>query len=77
MYQVLGGLTTLCLKKVWKLCEMLNVRVTTGNRPAQGQETTTETGRSSRFCLGPQNYFAKQSKNTGIIGFLLGVCDGM
>ena len=32
------GLPTLCLKKVWKLHEVLKVCVTTGHRPAQAQE---------------------------------------
>ena len=45
----------------------------TGHRPAQAQEMTAGTGHSSRFCLGSQNFFAKQTKNTGILGFLLGV----
>ena len=32
------GLPTLCFKKVWKLREVLNVRVAAGHRPAQAQE---------------------------------------
>ena len=28
----------MCLKKVWKLREVLNVRITAGHRPAQAQE---------------------------------------
>ena len=33
-----SGLPTLCLKKVWKLCEALNVHVTADHRPTQAQE---------------------------------------
>ena len=72
-------LPTLCLKKVWKLCEVLNVRhtyivrVAAGHRRAQAQEMTAGTSDSSRFWLGSQNFFAKQNKNSGILGFLLGV----
>ena len=33
-----AGLPILCFKKVWKLREVLNVRVTAGHRPAQAQE---------------------------------------
>ena len=36
-----SGLPILCLKKVWKLREVLNVRVTAGPRPAQEQEEPT------------------------------------
>ena len=32
------GLPTLCLKKVWKLREVLNMRGATGHRSAQAQE---------------------------------------
>ena len=71
------GLPTLCLKKVWKLCEVLNIRGTAGLRRAQAQEITAGTRHSSRFCLGPLNFFAEQSKKTGILGFLLGVLNGM
>ena len=35
MQWLLAGLPTLCLKKVWKFNEVLNVLVTTSHRPAQ------------------------------------------
>ena len=38
MFADTAGLPTLCLNKVWKLREVLNVRVTTGHRPVQAQE---------------------------------------
>ena len=38
---------------------MLNVRVTTGHRPAQAQEKLTGWKRFSRFCLKSQNFFCK------------------
>ena len=43
---------------------MLNVCIAADHRPAQVQEMTAGTERSSLFCLGPQNLLAKQSKNT-------------
>ena len=43
------GLPSLRFKKVWKLHEVLNVRVTTGHGPAQAQEVPAEKGCSSRF----------------------------
>ena len=45
------GLPTFCFKKVWKLCEMLNVRVTADHRPAQAQEVSAGWGRFFRLCL--------------------------
>ena len=54
-----SGLPTLRLKKVWKLSEVLNTRVTTGHRPAQTQEVPAEKERSSRFCLGLQKFICK------------------
>ena len=39
------------LKKVWKLREVLNVRVTTGHRLAQAQEEPAGWRRLPRFCL--------------------------
>ena len=48
-----------CFKKIWKLCEVLNVRVTTGHRPAQAQEEPAGWEGFSRFCLGSQKFFAK------------------
>ena len=56
---VFSGLLTLCLKKVWKLCEVLNVHFTTGHRPAQAQEEPAGWGRFSHFCLKSQNFFTK------------------
>ena len=53
------GLPTLCLKKVWKLREALNVLVTVGHRPAQVQEEPAGWGHFPRFCLKTQNFFAK------------------
>ena len=48
----------LCLKKVWKFREVLNVHVTTGHRPAQAQEEPAAWGRLSRFCQRSQKFFA-------------------
>ena len=59
MFVKIPGLPTLCFKRVWKLREVLNVRVTTGHRPAHAQEKPTEWGLFSRFCLGSQTFFAK------------------
>ena len=42
MFVKIPGLPTLCFKRVWKLREVLNVRVTTGHRPAHAQEKPTE-----------------------------------
>ena len=49
MKTLLSGLPALCLKKVWKLREVLNVLVTTGHKPAQAQEVPAEKERSSHF----------------------------
>ena len=38
------GLPTLCLKKVWKLREVLNIRFTTCNKSAQVKVRQRETG---------------------------------
>ena len=54
-----AGLPTLCFKKVWKLCEVLNVRVTAGHRPARAQEEPARWGCFSRFCKKSQKYFCK------------------
>ena len=62
-------LPTLCLKKVWKLCEVLNVYVAAGHRPTQGQEMTAGTGHLS-FLSEPTDFFCKTVK---LLGFLLGV----
>ena len=47
----------MCLKKVWKLHEVLNVRFTAGYRPAQAQEEPAGWGRFSRFGLESQKFF--------------------
>ena len=57
-----AGLPRLCFKKVWKLYEVLNIRVTAGHRPAQAQEPAGW-GHFSLFCLKSQNFFAKYRKN--------------
>ena len=54
-----AGLPTLCFKKVWKLCGVVNVRITMGHRPAQAQEEPAGWGRFSRFCLESLNFLAK------------------
>ena len=54
-----SGLPTLYFKNVWKLREVLNVRVTAGHRPAQAQKEPAGWGRFSRFCLKSRNLFAK------------------
>ena len=42
--QHLPGLPTFCFKKVWKLRNVLNVRVAANHRPAQAQELPAEWG---------------------------------
>ena len=65
------------LKQVWKLCEVVNVRVTVGHRAAQAQEGPAGWGRFSRFCRRLQEFFCKmESKflNSRVlaVGFVLG-----
>ena len=59
LHRELAELPTLCLKKVWKLGEVLGIRVTAGHWPAQAQEEPDGWGRFSRFCLESQKFFAK------------------
>ena len=72
-----AGLPTLCFKKVWKLCGVVNVRITMGHRPAQAQEEPAGWGRFSRFYLKLPNFFCKiESKflNSRVLagGFVMG-----
>ena len=58
-----AGLPTLCFKKVWKLREVLNIRVTADYRLAQAQEKPAGWVRFSRFCLNvTKNFLQKESK---------------
>ena len=47
----------MCLKKVWKLHEVLNVRVTAGHGPAQAQEMRAGRDALPFFLSGQQNLF--------------------
>ena len=49
----------MCFKKVWKLCEVLYVRVTAGHGPAQAQEEPAEWGALSQFLFGVTKSFCK------------------
>ena len=74
---LLPGLSTLCFKKIWKLCEVLNIRVTAGYRPAQTPEEPAGWMSISCFCLKSQNSFCKiESKflNSRVLagGFVMG-----
>ena len=54
-----AGLPKLCLKKVSKLPEVLNIRVTAGHRSAKTQEKPVRWGHFSRSCLKSQKFFCK------------------
>ena len=49
----------MCFKKVWKLREVLNVRLTEGHGPAQAQEEPAGWRRFSCFFLESQKLFCK------------------
>ena len=51
-----AGLPKLCLKKVSKLPEVLNIRITAGHRSAKTQEKTVRWGHFSRSCLKSQKF---------------------
>ena len=52
-----AGLPTKCFKKVWKICEVLNVRIAAVYRPAQAQEMTVGTGALFPVLFAPTNFF--------------------
>ena len=54
-----AGLPTLCLKKVLKLCDVLNVRVAAGHWPTQAQEKAAGTGALFPFLFRPTEFFCK------------------
>ena len=71
-YVLQSGLLTLCFKRVWKLYEVLNLRVTGDHRPAQAQEGPAGWGPFFRFCPGSQNFFCKiESKCLNSRGMLV------
>ena len=53
-----SGLSTLCFKKVWKLCKVLNVHVTAGHRPAQARRSQLA-GALFPFLSEVTDYFCK------------------
>ena len=56
------GLPTLCFKKVWKVCEVRNVLVTAGHRPAQAQEEPAGWGALPIFVWSHRNLWQNRVK---------------
>ena len=65
-------MSTLCFKKVCKLCEMLNVSVSAGHSPTEAQEELAGWRHFSCFCLRSQILLKVLNSRMFAGGFVMG-----